>query len=111
MINSVRVDLVHESLGDISDYTVGKVFITTHSIKGINSILGIKSVRRIASTIEHVDVAMCCKNLNCSNNTIKLIPVIKAGLAINTQPYIIVSEDLNKSLQFFDSLISKNAEA
>lgn len=114
-LDSIHVDLVRERLGEISDCMIEKVFTTTHNIKGTAPMLGIKGVNQIVSPIEQVYAAIRSGNINCSNeiinNTIKLIPMIKAGLAISNQPHMMDSEDLNKSLQFFDSLIPKIAGA
>lgn len=114
-LDSIHIELIRESLGEISDCMIEKVFIATHNIKGTAPMLGINGVYQIVSPIEQVYAAMRSGILSCSNeivnNTVKLLPVIKAGLEINSQPHMMDSEDINKSLQFFDSLISKNAGA
>ncbi|TLX77140.1 hypothetical protein E9993_05505 [Labilibacter sediminis] len=113
-LESIEIDLGNERLGSVSDCVIEKIFTTTHNIKGTAPMLGIVGVQEIVEPIEQVYAALRKGDLTCSSeivdNTIKLIPVIKSELNIS-QPHDIDSEDLNKSLKFFDSLISKDAGA
>ncbi|WP_066630250.1 Hpt domain-containing protein [Labilibacter marinus] len=110
-LNSIELDLGVDRLGDASDCIVEKVFTAVHKIKGTAPMLGINGMDKIAFSIERVYGAIRQGDLSFSNeilsNTIKLIPVLKSELGISQQ-FEFDSEDVSKSLRFFDSLISLN---
>lgn len=108
-LNSIEFDLGSDKLGDVSHCLVEKVFTAVHKIKGTAPMLGINGIGDITITLERIYAAIREGNLSLSNdilsNTVKLIPVLKAELGVNQQ-FNFDSEDVSKSLRFFDSLIS-----
>ncbi len=128
MINKIKEGFINETLNELESIEVlgdkkngeanvvfvEQVFSTAHKIKGTAPMLGIDGLDNIAFSLERVYAAIRKGNLSFTNeilsNTKKLIPVLKAELSINQQ-HNLDSEDVNNSLRFFDSLISKNASA
>ncbi len=113
-LNSIELDLLYDRSEIVEGCVIEKVFTAAHKIKGTAPMLGIEGIDHIAESIERVFAALRDGNLSLSDeivaNTKKLIPIMKSELKIN-QKNNIDSEDVVKSLRFFDSLISKNANA
>ncbi|MGQ1785600.1 MULTISPECIES: Hpt domain-containing protein [unclassified Saccharicrinis] len=107
-LDSIEMDLGAESLGNPLDCVAEKIFTAVHKIKGTAPMLGIYGLDDIAIPMERVYDAIKNGNLSLSNeivsNTIKLIPALKAELG-NNQQRNLDSEDVSKSLRFFESLI------
>jgi len=105
-------NLVREKKGELEDCIIEKVFAITHNIKGTAPMLGIESVDHIVKPIELVYSGLrdgsIVSSIEIVTNTQKLIPVIKSGL-LQSQQHQIDINDVNESLRFFDSLITKNA--
>ena len=108
-LNSIEVDLGNDMLGDTSDCIIEKVFTAVHKIKGTAPMLGINGMDNIAHSMERVYGELRSGNLSFTNeiasNTNKLIPALKAELD-DKQKNKLDSEDVSKTLRFFDSLIS-----
>ncbi len=108
-LNSIEVDLGNDMLGDTSDCIIEKVFTAVHKIKGTAPMLGINGMDNIAHSMERVYGELRSGNLSFTNeivsNTTKLIPTLKAELD-DKQKNKLDSEDVSKTLRFFDSLIS-----
>ncbi len=105
-------NLVKEKKGELEDCIIEKVFAITHNIKGTAPMLGIESVDHIVKPMELVFSGLRDGSIASSSeiisNTQKLIPVIKSEL-LQTQQHQIDKNDVNDTLRFFDSLITKNA--
>jgi len=108
-LNSLEVDLSTEVIANESDIVIEKVFTAVHKIKGTAPMLGIDGLNMIAHSMEQVYGALRDGNISLTHeivfNTIKLIPALKAELSINSVNNL-DSEDVSKSIRYFDSLIS-----
>ncbi|MCW3806411.1 Hpt domain-containing protein [Plebeiibacterium marinum] len=105
-------NLVKDVKGVLEDCVIEKVFATAHNIKGTAPMLGINSVDHMVKPIELVFSGLRSGSILSSkeivSNTQKLIPVIKSELQSNQQ-HRVESNEVDESLRFFDSLITKNA--
>ena len=105
-------DLVSNVEGTLEECIIEKVFTTTHNIKGTAPMLGIEGLDYIVKPIELVFNGLRNGTIPVTqdivSNTQKLIPVIKSELLSNHK-HQVDSNDVDKSLRFFDSLITKNA--
>ncbi|GAF01828.1 Hpt domain-containing protein [Saccharicrinis fermentans] len=107
-LKTIENDLNADMANNAPEGVVEKVFMTVHKIKGTAPMVGIEGLDDIAVKMERVYNAIRNGNLSLSeeivSNTMKLIPALKAELS-NIQQNNLDSEDVNKSLRFFESLI------
>ncbi len=105
-------NLVKDTNSVLDDCIVDKVFAITHNIKGTAPMLGIECLDLLVKPLEIVYSGLRDGSISISeeivSNTQKLIPVIKSGL-LQSQQHQINLNNVNESLRFFDSLITKNA--
>ena len=98
-----KSDLVVENFGNI-----------IHALKGTAPMVGIINMEQFITVIERVFDAIKKKHLMLNaaikEQTLLLIPIIKEGLSTDKK-LDITHPKVNGVLQFFDSLISKNASA
>jgi len=107
-LNAIENDLNANTVSNAPDGVVEKVFMAVHKIKGTAPMVGIEGLDDIAVKMERVYNAIRNGNLSLSeeivSNTMMLIPALKAELS-DVQQNNLDSEDVNKSLRFFESLI------
>ncbi len=107
-LNDLEKEITHTPFQNISKDIAGKMFSTAHNIKGTAPMVGIHHLTEIVIPLEKVFNALKDNQLTLSEdiieNTIKVIPIIKAGLNVCNENYEHQSET-KKIVDFFESLI------
>ncbi len=107
-LNGIQLEISNSSFQNINKDIACKVFSTAHNIKGTAPMVGINHITEIVVPIERVFSAVKDNQLTLSEeiikNTVKVIPIIKAGLT-DCSGEIKNQSETKKIIDFFESLI------